>query len=79
MGRHKIFSLKYADDVAIVADNEGEMKSMLKSSNKYCIVNELTINSEKLKILKIRNRGRRGRQVTGRFGEKEIEEVEQIP
>ena len=40
-GNHKIFCVKFTDDVAIVADHEGELREMLRELEIYCVKNDL--------------------------------------
>lgn len=52
IGRTKIFTLVYADDMVLLADRPSEMKEMLGSLYRYTKRKGLTINAEKCKILK---------------------------
>lgn len=50
----KIYSLAYADDVAVVVEDEGKMRRMLKNLKKYVDGKSLEINVEKTKVMRCR-------------------------
>lgn len=75
VGKHKIRVLKYADDIAIVAETAKELERMLKSTEKYVDKNELTVNVKKTKIMVFRNGGKRVRDEKWRFKEEDIQVV----
>lgn len=56
VGGKKIFSLVYADDVAVVAKDEGEMKGMIRVMEKYMEGKSLEVNVEKTKMMRCRKR-----------------------
>jgi len=78
LGRTKVWSLAYADDIVLVAKDEEEMKIMMKGMEKYVDRKKMTLNSEKSKVL-IFKRGR-GKQEKTRWSwkDKEIEEVKEF-
>jgi len=51
IGKKKIYILAYADDLGAIAETEEEMKSILKSLEKYFDRRELLLNAEKSKIM----------------------------
>lgn len=55
IGNKKIFALKYADDVAILADHVEGLKEMLKKLEKYVDENKLQVNVGKTKIMRCTN------------------------
>ena len=57
VGNQKIFCVKFADDVAIVADHEDGHREMLRELENYCDKNDLEVNTEKSKIIKFREEG----------------------
>lgn len=59
----KIYSLAYADDVAVVAEDEDEMRRMLKNLEKYMDGKGLEINVEKTKVMRCRRREKRWKKV----------------
>jgi predicted nucleotidyltransferase len=50
VGRKKVWSLAFADDLVIVAKSEREMKEMMKSLGKYARKKKLEVNVEKMKM-----------------------------
>lgn len=54
-----IFCLKFADDIAAVADSREGLQYMIKE--KYSRVNELEVNASKTKVMIFRNGGKRGK------------------
>lgn len=55
--RRKIFSLTYANDVAVIAKDEEGMKGMIRVLEKYVKWKDLEVNVEKTKVLRYRKRG----------------------
>lgn len=51
MGRTKIYALKYADDVAVVAEYGQDPQQMLKQLEKYEKKNKLEVNTNKTKVM----------------------------
>jgi len=51
IGKKRIFTLAYADDLAALATEEDELKRMLKSLEKYFRGKEMSLNVEKSKVL----------------------------
>ncbi|CAD6207994.1 GSCOCG00010270001-RA-CDS, partial [Cotesia congregata] len=47
----KIYSLAYADDVALLAKNEDEMKGLIRSLERYVERKKLEVNVEKTKAM----------------------------
>lgn len=59
VGGRKIYSLAYADDVAVVAKDEDGMKGMIKVPDKYVEGKDLEVNVEKTKVMKCRKKDKR--------------------
>lgn len=74
IGRVKIKALKYADDIAVIAES-AEMKKMLKPMERYVDENKMTVNTRKTKIVVFRNGGRRKREEEWEFKGEKIEVV----
>lgn len=55
--RRKIFSLTYANDVAVIVKDEEGMKGMIRGLEKYMKWKDLEVNVEKTKVLRYRKRG----------------------
>ena len=51
IGKKKIFAMKFADDVVLLADEAEDLRSMLTRLEKYVNRNKLTVNINKTKIL----------------------------
>ena len=51
VGKEKVWSLAYADDLVIVAKKREEMKTMIKSFEKYVQKKELEVNVEKKMVV----------------------------
>lgn len=59
LGEGKIFTLSYADDIVLIAEEEGQMRSMLKRLERYIDKKGLEVNTEKTKIMRFRKGGGR--------------------
>ena len=58
MGTTKLNCLIWADDILLFSENEQGLTEMLKSLDKYCDVNKLTINTDKTKCMIFNKTGR---------------------
>lgn len=59
IGRYKFWSLLYADDLVIVAITKEEMESLIKRMEKYLSKKEMTLSTQKSKIVRFsKSRGR---------------------
>lgn len=76
IGKQRIYVMKFADDIAYIAENEEDLKKMLKELEKYVKENKMKVNVKKTKILVCRNGGRikKGKR-EWRYEGKEVEEV----
>lgn len=54
LGGKKVYTLAYADDVVLLANNEGEMKSMIARLKEYLKSKRLMLNTKKTKIIRFR-------------------------
>jgi hypothetical protein len=54
VGKEKVWSLAYADDLVVLAREETGMKGMLGSMEKYMRRKKLTVNVEKFKMMVFR-------------------------
>ena len=69
MGGAKFYALKYADDIAIIAEDAGELGLMLKSLEKYVKRSKMEVNVQKTKIMIFRKGGgqkRGGMEIIGK-------------
>ena len=75
--RLKFYTLKYADDITIVAENGGDLKRMLKIMEKFIREVKMKINVDKTKIMIFQN-GRRRKKEKWELCEREVEVVNQF-
>lgn len=79
VGKKKIYCLKYADDIVMVAGDivmvAGGLQSMLDTAERYFKRNKLEINVNKTKIMVFRGGGRRKRGEKWEINGKEVEVV----
>lgn len=75
---HDIISLGYADDLVIMGDSYTDIKKKLDLLYLYCINNELTVNVNKTKILKLGLGREPKKQRKFYFNNQEIEKVKQF-
>jgi hypothetical protein len=62
VGREKVWSLAFVDELVIVAKSEREMKEMVKSLGKYVRKKKLEVNVEKTKIMVFNERKRKSEE-----------------
>ncbi|XP_067217103.1 LINE-1 retrotransposable element ORF2 protein [Linepithema humile] len=74
----KIYSLAYADDMVLIAEEEEEMKGMMERLERYLDRKNLELNTEKTKIMRFRKGGGRWRKKVWRWKGKIIEEVKEF-
>lgn len=55
----KIYTLMYADDVALIAEEEQDMRSLISRLEGYLDTKVLTLSTEKTKIMRFRKGGGR--------------------
>lgn len=78
IGKAKIWSLGYADDVVLMAEDENGMKQMIERADRYFRKRKLEVNKEKTKIMICgKGKGRRRRQ-EWKWGEDVMEEVDEM-
>ncbi|XP_046142799.1 uncharacterized protein LOC123988066 [Osmia bicornis bicornis] len=78
IGEKKIYTLAYADDVVLLAEEEGEMRAMMESLERYLDEKRLELNQEKSKIMRFRKEAGRWRKANWWWKGKKIEEVGQF-
>lgn len=54
-----MYTLAYADDVVLMAEYEGEMRSMLERLEEYLDRKGLVLNVQKMKVMRFRKGGGR--------------------
>lgn len=74
----RIYSLSYADDMVLLAEDEVGMKSMIARLEDYLDGKRLELNERKTKIIRFRKGGGREKKVIWRWKGKVIEEVKEF-
>lgn len=59
LGERKIYTLAYADDIAVMAEDEEEMKGIMDKLDKYLEEKGMELNVGKTKIMRCRKGGGR--------------------
>lgn len=77
LGRKKVYSLAFADDLVLVAKSEDEMKDMIRALHRFAKNKCLTVNQNKSKILTF-SKGARGSKTTWTVDGSSYEEVEEF-
>lgn len=54
LGGKKVYTLAYADDVVLLANNKGEMRNMIGRLKEYLKSKRLMLNTKKTKIIRFR-------------------------
>lgn len=57
LGGGKVWTLAYADDVVLMAEEEQEMRAMLSRLERYLEKKGLELNAEKTKVMRFRKGG----------------------
>lgn len=78
LGRKKVYTLAYADNVVVMAENEDEMRSVMERLEGYLKRKGVELNSEESKILRFSKGGGRMRKKVWKWKEKDIEEVKEV-
>lgn len=77
LGKGRVYSLAYADDVVLMADDEAGMRLMMGEFEKYAREKDLWVNVEKTKIVRFRKR-RGKRRYERSLNKREVEEVNEF-
>jgi hypothetical protein len=72
VGREKVWSLAFADDMVIVAKSEREMKEMMRNLEKYVRKKKLEVNVEKTKMMVFSKRKRKNEESEWKWEESKI-------
>jgi len=75
IGRARIWSLAYADDIVLVANNREAMQDMTSTFKRFLMERKLELCADKTKML-VFNRKRKERKEIWKWGDKRIEEVQ---
>ena len=74
IGKKRIWSLAYADDIVLLAENREALLDMCDSLKKFIKVRKLILSIEKTKVL-VFNKGKNRKKDIWKWGRDEIEEV----
>ena len=75
IGGEKVRSLAYADDMVLVAEDEGELGGMIGKLERYLDRKKLVLNMEKTKIVRFAKGGGRRKKLSWSWKGRRIEEV----
>lgn len=78
IGKMKIFTLAYADDMAMMAESEKEMEKILRALKKYLEEKGLQLNTTKSKTMVCSKRDSGKHLGKWTWNNKNIEEVEEF-
>ena len=73
----KIYTIGYADDVILLANNEVGMKQMIKIFSRFIKKRGLELNTKKSSIIKFRKKGRSGADPKYKWKGEKIEIVKE--
>ncbi|XP_043501615.1 uncharacterized protein LOC122523806 [Polistes fuscatus] len=76
VGNEKVWSVSYADDIVLIADREEELKGMIRRFKKYLEKKKMILSDTKTKIMVFEKR--KGKDRLWKWGDRELEEVEEI-
>jgi len=72
IGKNKMWTLSYADDLVLLVKNEESMKEIMKRLERYLRNKNLQLNAEKSEMLCFRKGGGRKRRVKWIWKRKEL-------
>lgn len=78
VGKEKVWTLAYADDLVIVAKNENEMEGMIRNMERYVKRKKLEVNVEKTKMMVFRKGKGRSREKEWKWEGEKIEKVKEF-
>jgi len=78
LGEERTYTLMYADDIVLMAEEEQGMRSLISRMEGYLDKKGLELNVEKTKIIRFRKGGGRRKKMDWRWKGKRIEEVREI-
>jgi len=78
IGRKKFWSISYADDIALLAKSEQELKGLMKRFERYIERKGLSISPDKSKVMVFEKSRGRLKKREWRWKEEKVEEVREI-
>jgi len=77
ISKERVFSLLYADDMVLMAEEEEGMRSLIERLEDYLEGKKLEVNVRKTKVMRFRKGGGRLRKRDWRWKGEKLEEVKQ--
>jgi len=77
LGEGKVFTLTYADDIVMIAEEEQDMRAMMNRLERYLERKGMKLNEEKTKVMRFRKGGGRCKKIEWRWKGKRIEKVKE--
>jgi len=77
VGGKRVYTLSYMDDMVLLAEEEGEMRSLLERLERYLGRKGLELNAEKTKVIRFRVGGARLGKMDWRWKGKKLEAVKE--
>ncbi|XP_024883827.1 uncharacterized protein LOC112462336 [Temnothorax curvispinosus] len=78
LGGKRVYTLAYADDIVLIAEDEDQMRSLIERLEGYLGRKRLELNVGKTKIMRFRKGGGRDSKRKWRWEGKELEEVKEF-
>jgi hypothetical protein len=78
LGKGRVYSLAYADDLVLLAEGEDEMRSMIGRLESYMDKKDLEINTGKTEIMRFRRGGGKIEKRDWRWKGRKLEEVKEF-
>lgn len=75
VGKQKLQSITYADDIVLMARSKVELKGMMKRFKRYIDKKGLTLSAENLKVIVFEKGRGRTKRKEWKWGEEEVEEI----
>jgi len=77
VGNEKMWSIEYADDIVMLAEEEEGLRDMMRRVKRYIEGKRLELSVDKSKVMVFKNKGGRDKERFWWWGEKRIEEVKE--
>lgn len=78
LGKEKIWTMSYADDIVLLGRGEKELREMMRRFKRYLEKKNMILSTEKSKILVFEDGRGRKKKREWKWGEEDIEEVKEI-
>lgn len=77
VGNEKVWTIEYADDIVLIAEEEEGLRDMIRGVKKYLAEKKLELSVGKSKVMVFRNKGGREKERFWWWGGERIEEVKE--